>query len=71
MSEPTIKTRKRSRVCATCQSAHPTGHAINGVELVECRRRAPVAVYGDMRARRAYFPTLLADEWCGEHVTRS
>lgn len=63
--------RKRTRLCGTCRFKQATGNYINGIELVECRRRAPLPSDGPLgtqysRGRRAYWPLISAEEWCGE-----
>lgn len=65
-------TRKRSRTCATCKASHSIGSAVHGKEQFECRRRAPTQCPDrlDMRSRRAFWPLVLADEWCAEYAER-
>lgn len=57
--------RKRTRVCGSCRFRQQTGSYINGVELVECRRRAPTPEVM-LAGQRAVWPLLLAEAWCGE-----
>jgi hypothetical protein len=37
-----------------------------GVEVTECRRRAPAPVLRNVGAYTTYFPEVDASEWCGE-----
>ncbi len=60
------KPRKRTRMCESCGAAQPTTYAINGVQQLECRRRAPVPSYGELRGRQTVFPLVFANQWCSE-----
>lgn len=68
---PPVEVKQRTRttkICAKCGGAWPTTYAINGVQLFECRRRAPGE--SDRPGQRMYWKTTLADEGCAEWIQR-
>lgn len=62
--------RQKKRLCQLCRHAHPSNGYINGVRLMECRRRSPTAYQKPAPGVRAYWPLVLATEWCAEYGTK-
>ncbi len=64
-----IKQRQRTKkLCAQCGAGWPTTFKLNGVQLFECRRRAPGEA--ERPGQRAYWKTTLATEGCGDWIQR-
>lgn len=66
---PEVKARTRTKkLCVACACGWPTNHKLNGIQLFECRRRAPGEA--ERPGQRAYWKMTLATEGCGEWIQR-
>jgi hypothetical protein len=64
-----VKSRQRTKkLCALCASGWPTTYRLNGIQLFECRRKAPSEA--DRPGQRAYWKLTLATEGCGDWQQR-